>query len=75
MERLILFLTLMLISVTTHATGLDGDLIYIDGEQWVLLGKPITFLHNSQLGRLHGILEHSGRQTMPGQHLLSAIRQ
>ena len=31
----------MLISVTTHATGLDGDLIYIDGEQWVLLGKPI----------------------------------
>ena len=40
-EKLILFLTLMLTSVTTHATGLDGDLIYIDGEQWVLLGKPI----------------------------------
>ena len=24
-----------------YATGQDGDIIYIDGKQWILLGKPV----------------------------------
>lgn len=27
--------------MTMHATGQDGDIIYMNGEQWELLGKPV----------------------------------
>lgn len=32
---------LSLISLATYATGQEGDIIYIDGEKWELLGKPV----------------------------------
>ena len=41
MRRLIFFFTLVFVSLNIYATGQDGDLIYIDGKQWVLLGKPV----------------------------------
>lgn len=41
MKKLLLFFTLMLVSLAMNATGQEGDIIYIDGEQWELLGKPI----------------------------------
>lgn len=41
MKRLVFLLTLTLVSLATHATGQEGDIIYIDGTEWVLLGKPI----------------------------------
>lgn len=41
MKRLFIFITLTLMSLTMYATGQEGDIIYIDGEQWVLLGKPV----------------------------------
>jgi len=41
MKRRWLFLTLTLISLTAYATGQEGDVIYIDGEPWELLGKPV----------------------------------
>ena len=41
MKRFILFLTLAFVSLNIHATGQEGDIIYIDGEQWELLGKPV----------------------------------
>ena len=50
MKRLLLFMTLTLISMTTFATGYEGDYIYIDGMQWELLGRPVyadTALTNS----------------------------
>ena len=50
MKRLLLFTTLTLISMTTFATGYEGDHIYIDGVQWELLGRPVyadTALTNS----------------------------
>lgn len=40
MKSLSVFL-LSLISLVTYATGQEGDIIYIDGEKWELLGKPI----------------------------------
>ena len=41
MKRLVLFFTLALVAMTTHATGQEGDIIFIDGKQWTLLGKPV----------------------------------
>ena len=41
MKRLVFFVTLTLMSLNIHATGQEGDIIYIDGEQWELLGKPV----------------------------------
>lgn len=41
MRRLISFFLLTLVSLTIAATGQEGDIIYIDGEQWELLGKPV----------------------------------
>ncbi len=41
MKRLFIFIALTLMSLTMYATGQEGDIIYIDGEQWVLLGKPV----------------------------------
>lgn len=41
MKRLVFFFILTLESLNMHATGQEGDIIYIDGEQWELLGKPV----------------------------------
>lgn len=41
MKKLIFCFTLTLVSLTMYATGQEGDIIYIDGTQWELLGKPI----------------------------------
>lgn len=50
MKKLLFLLTLTLASLTTHATGYESDIIYIDGTQWELLGRPVyadtTLLHN-----------------------------
>lgn len=32
---------LYLLPFAIYATGQDGDIIYIDGKQWILLGKPV----------------------------------
>ena len=41
-KKFIITITLFLISMATYATGQEGDIIYIDGTQWTLLGKPIS---------------------------------
>ena len=41
-KKFIITITLFLISIATYATGQEGDIIYIDGTQWTLLGKPIS---------------------------------
>lgn len=40
-KRLIFILTLELLPLAMYATGQEGDIIYIDGKQWMLLGKPV----------------------------------
>ena len=47
MKRLFILLFVITISVGSFATGQDGDVIYINGEKWELLGKPIE--QNQQL--------------------------
>ena len=41
MKRLILCLPFLFLSLVAHATGQTGDVIFIDGARWELLGKPI----------------------------------
>ena len=41
-KKTIITIFLFLTSLTTYATGQDGDVIYIDGTQWALLGQPIS---------------------------------
>ena len=38
----IITFVLMLMSLSTYATGQDGDVIYINGARWTLLGQPIS---------------------------------
>lgn len=40
-KRLIFVFTIELLALTMYATGQAGDIIYIDGKQWILLGKPV----------------------------------
>lgn len=40
-KRLIFIFTIDLLALAMYATGQNGDIIYIDGKQWVLLGKPV----------------------------------
>lgn len=34
-------ITMLFISLSTYATAQEGDVIYIDGVQWILMGKPV----------------------------------
>lgn len=40
--RWLMVFILLLLSWEGKATGLSGDVIYLQGEEWVLLGKPIN---------------------------------
>lgn len=41
MKRHIFSFLILFVSLSTFATGQEGDIIYIDGTKWDLLGKPI----------------------------------
>ena len=48
-------------SLATYATGQDGDVIYIDGTQWSLLGQPIS---------RDSVLQRQVRAAIPQQHVI-----
>lgn len=55
MKRLLVFIYAFFASIGMFATGQDGDRILIDGEMWVLLGKPLhadSLLHSSLMNIL-----------------------
>ena len=41
MKRIFLFVSFLFLALVAHATGQTGDVIFIDGARWELLGKPI----------------------------------
>ena len=41
MKKILNILALALMSLTTYATSYEADIIFIDGEQWELLGRPV----------------------------------
>lgn len=42
MKRLFFYISLLNIAISSMATGQDSEVIYIDGEKWQLLGRPIN---------------------------------
>ena len=59
MHRLLLSFTLALVTLTSYATGQDGDVIYIDGVEWELLGKPLY---------ADSVLSREVREALPEKH-------
>ena len=57
----IITIVLMLMSLGTYATGQDGDVIYIDGTRWTLLGQPIS---------RDTVLWRQVRAAIPQQHVV-----
>lgn len=41
MKRILFYFSFMVFTIGSFATGQEGDVVYINGERWVLLGKPI----------------------------------
>lgn len=41
MKRIFLCISFLFLALVAHATGQTGDVIFIDGARWELLGKPI----------------------------------
>ena len=60
-RKTILTIALFLMSLATHATGQDGDIISIDGTQWTLLGQPIS---------RDTVLWRQVRAAIPQQHVV-----
>ncbi len=59
-KKIIITIALFLMSLATYATGQDGDVIYIDGTRWALLGQPVS--RDSTLRR-------QVRAAIPQQHV------
>ncbi|MBP5507125.1 MAG: hypothetical protein J6Y23_04675 [Prevotella sp.] len=60
-QKSIITFVLCLMSLATYATGQDGDVIYIDGTQWSLLGQPIS---------RDSVLQRQVRAAIPQQHVI-----
>ncbi|MBR6978793.1 MAG: hypothetical protein IKH88_03070 [Prevotella sp.] len=60
-KKSIITIALFLISMATYATGQEGDIIYIDGKQWTLLGQPIS---------RDTVLWRQVRASIPQQHVV-----
>ena len=55
MKKLFISIFIITLSLNIFATGLAGDIIFINGEQWILLGKPIesdSILYHNFIGIL-----------------------
>ena len=56
MKRIFLFVSFLFLALVVHATGQTGDVIFIDGAQWVLLGRPVA---------LDSVLYHDLKAVLP----------
>lgn len=41
MKKILIGIQLLFLAIAAHATGQKGDIIYIDGTRWELLGRPV----------------------------------
>ena len=56
MKKIFLCVSFLFLALVAHATGQTGDVIFIDGARWVLLGRPIT---------LDSVLYHNLKTVLP----------
>ena len=62
MKRVLLFIQYLILAITVNATGQDGDIIYIDGTRWELLGRPIC---------VDSLLYHDLKAVLPSERSIS----
>ena len=51
-----MFVSFLFLALVAHATGQSGDVLFIDGARWVLLGRPVT---------LDSVLYHDLKAVLP----------
>lgn len=56
MKRIFLFVSFLFLALVAYATGQTGDVIFIDGARWVLLGRPVA---------LDSVLYHDLKAVLP----------
>ena len=56
MKKFLFSVALAMLSLAAFATGQSADVVYIDGEAWMLLARPIT---------VDRVLAHSVKQALP----------
>lgn len=42
MKKILTCIQFLLLAIAANATGQEGDIIYIDGTRWELLGRPVS---------------------------------
>ena len=42
MKKILACIQFLLLAIAANATGQEGDIIYIDGTRWELLGRPVS---------------------------------
>lgn len=62
MKRVLLFIQYLILAIAVNATGQDGDIIYIDGTRWELLGRPIC---------VDSLLYHDLKAVLPSERSIS----
>ncbi len=62
MKKVLLCILFPFLAIVVHATGQDGDIIYIDGTRWVLLGRPIC---------VDSLLYHDLRVVLPPERSIT----
>jgi len=62
MKRVLLFIQYLILVITVNATGQNGDIIYIDGIRWELLGRPIC---------VDSLLYHDLKAVLPSERSIS----
>lgn len=64
MKRLVFLLLLLLAPIIASATGQASDVIYIDGQQWRLMGRAVYCLDSVRYSKLTALLpEHRSQAT------------
>jgi hypothetical protein len=56
MKKIFLFVSFLFLALVAYATGQTGDVIFIDGARWVLLGRPVA---------LDSVLYHDLKAVLP----------
>ena len=62
MKRVLLFIQYLILAIAANATGQEGDIIYIDGTRWELLGRPIC---------VDSLLYHDLKAVLPSERSIS----
>ncbi len=62
MKRVLFSLQCLFLAIAANATGQDGDIIYIDGIRWQLLGRPVC---------ADSLLYHGLKAVLPQERSLS----